>query len=570
MIAYHAPLRIEVLVALAKCGVVRNWRALVKSSASTMAYIAGVALVKGMVSWNARTRHASVGTRARQGGCMGRVLSKSKLVAYRQCPKRLWLEIHRPELREDSASAQARFKAGHLVGDIARQQYDPRSKGVLLNAQVDGFDQVFTKTQELLELNHPIFEAGFRTPEALAFADVMLPVRRGGKRAWKMVEVKSATTVKDYHRDDAAIQLFIARASGAPVAAAAVACIDSTWVYPGDGDYSGLLYETDVSSEAIGRDGEVAGWISDAQRVVASKHEPRAKMGRHCRDPFECSFSPYCLGLAPAAKHPLSLLPGALRKTLKTLVETQDINELSQVPDDLLSDKQLRVKQVTLSGEAYFDRAMAARALQPHKLPAYFMDFETIQFAVPIWKGTRPYQQIPFQFSVHRLSRTGALKHESFLDLSGRDPSLGFAKAVLEACGTQGPVFSYNASFEISRIRELGTRFPRLSAALNALAARVVDLLPVARDHYYHPAQEGSWSIKAVLPTLCPDLDYAQLDGVQDGGMAMDAFLEAVDAATSEARKAEIARQLIAYCALDTLALVRLWSAFSGSTLGSR
>ncbi len=496
---------------------------------------------------------------------MGRVLSKSKLVAYRQCSKRLWLEVHRPELREDSAQAQARFKAGHQVGDIARQQYDPRNKGALLDPQTEGFDAVFGRTRRLLDADQPIFEAAFRTTEALAFADVLLPVRKGSKRGWKMIEVKSATTVKDYHRDDVAIQVFIAQASGIAVVGAAVACIDSSWVYQGDSNYAGLLAETDVTAEALARDGEVKGWIADAHRVVAGKKEPDVKMGRHCRDPFECSFSAHCMSLCPAATHPISLLPGALRKPLQALIEEKGLTELRQLPDDLLNDKQLRVKKVTLSGKTFFDKAAATRALEPHKLPAYFMDFETIQFAVPIWKGTRPYQQIPFQFSVHRLSRTGAIAHESFLDLSGKDPSLQLAKALLEACGTQGPVFSYNASFEVSRIRDLATRFPRLATALNALSARVVDLWPVARDHYYHPAQEGSWSIKAVLPALCPDLDYAQLEGVQDGGMAMDAFLEALDPATTKERKAEIEHQLIAYCALDTLALVRLWSAFSGS-----
>lgn len=498
---------------------------------------------------------------------MARVLSKSKLVAFRQCPKRLWLEVHRPELREDSAHAQARFKAGYQVGDIARQRYDPRNKGALLDSQTEGFDEVFVRTRLLLEGNQPIFEAAFRTKEALAFADVLLPVRRGGKRGWKMIEVKSATKVKDYHRDDVSIQAFLARASGVPLLGAAVACIDSSWVYQGDGDYAGLLAETDITDESLAREGEVKSWIAGAHRIVASKKVPSIKMGRQCRDPFECSFSTHCLGLAPAAKHPISLLPGALRKPLQDLVEQKGLTELRQVPDELLSDKQLRVKQVTLAGKPYFDQVASARALQPHKLPAYFMDFETIQFAVPIWKGTRPYQQIPFQFSVHQLSRTGTLAHESFLDLSGKDPSLGFAKALLEVTGANGPVFSYNASFEVSRIQDLATRFPRLAKGLNALAGRVVDLLPVARDHYYHPTQEGSWSIKAVLPALCPDLDYAHLDGVQDGGMAMEAFLEALDPATTTERRAEIERQLIAYCALDTFALVRLWSAFSGSKL---
>ena len=501
------------------------------------------------------------------GGVVGRVLSKSKLIAYRQCPKRVWLEVHRPDLREDSAQAQARFDSGHQVGDIARRLYDPKGKGALLDPQKEGFDSAFARTRELLDSPQPIFEAGFRTEAALAFADVMLPVRKAGKLAWKMVEVKSATSVKDYHLDDAAIQVFVARATGVALATASVACIDSAWVYPGGGDYSGLLHETNVTDQALGREAEVRGWIADAQRVVADTQEPTVKMGKQCSAPFECGFSAYCQGLVLAAEYPISQLPGKFGKALQALIDAEDLTDLRDVPDDLLNDKQLRVKKAALSGRTFFDKTAAAQALAPHKLPAYFMDFETIQFAVPIWKGTRPYQQIPFQFSVHRLSRTGKLAHQSFLDLSGEDPSHGFAKALLEACGETGPVFAYNAGFEKSRIQELATRFPRLAVALSALAERVVDLLPVARAHYYHPDQEGSWSIKAVLPSLCPDLDYTQLDGVQNGGMAMEAYAEGLAATTTPERKAEIERQLIAYCALDTLALVRLWSAFSGSKL---
>ena len=140
---------------------------------------------------------------------------------------------------------------------------------------------------------------------------------------------------------------------------------------------------------------------------------------------------------------------------------------------------------------------------------------------------------------------------------------------MIAACGERGPVFVYNAGFEIARINELAGRFPRLAKALLAINARVVDLLPIAREHYYHPSQQGSWSIKKLLPAACPDLRYEDLDGVQDGGMAMDAFLEALAPLTLANRKAEIEKQLLAYCALDTYAMVRLWSVFSGQSLGS-
>lgn len=496
-----------------------------------------------------------------------RPLSKSKLLAFRQCPKRLWLEVHSPEARKDSTATQASFTVGHQVGDIARRLYDPKGKGSLIDPQTEGFDAAFERTQALLGANRPIFEAGFRAEGALAFADVMLPSKKGGKPGWRMVEVKSSTSVKDYHRDDAAVQSFIARAAGVPLTRIALAHIDNSWVYPGNENYKGLLVENDLTEEAFGRSEEVRGWIAEAQQVVAKKQEPRTATGAHCSSPYECGFFAHCQSEEPQAVHPIQWLPGRFGADLLAHIEAHGITELRDTPDALLSDKQQRVKDVTLSGQPYFDRKAAAQALAAHKLPAYFMDFETIQFAVPIWKGTRPYRQIPFQFSVHRLSRKGKLEQRAFLDLSGADPSKKFAEALIAACGERGPIFVYNAAFETTRIRELAERFPRLAKPLLALNERVVDLLPVAREHYYHPSQHGSWSIKAVLPALCPDLSYDDLDGVQDGGMAMDAFLEALAKETSKSRKAEIEQQLLAYCALDTYAMVRLWSAFTGKSL---
>lgn len=495
---------------------------------------------------------------------MGKHLSKSKLLAYRQCPKRLWLEVHRPELRADSAAAQASFAIGYQVGEMARMLYDPKGKGVLLDAQTDGYAPTFARTQELLAGKQPIFEAGFRIDGALAFADVLLPVRKGGKAAWRMVEVKSSTEVKDYHRDDAAIQSYVARSAGLELASIALAHIDSDWVYPGNGDYDGLLVEEDLTKEAFARAAEVRAWLQDAHKIVASNREPKVAMGEQCGTPFECGFCTHCGSQQPQAKHPISQLP---RKSpaLKAKIIEHELIELRDVPDDWLNPQQQRVKKAALTGKTYFDKAGAKASLAAHKLPAYFMDFETCQFAVPVWKGTRPYQTIPFQFSVHRLARSGKLEHQGFLDVSGNDPSLAFAKALIAACGERGPIFVYNASFEMARIKELAARFPKLKQPLLALNARVVDLLPVARENFYHPSQQGSWSIKAVLPAMFPnhpELDYAKLEGVQHGGMAMEAYAEAIRPDTTPQHKAEIERQLTAYCALDTLAMVRMWEFF--------
>ena len=176
----------------------------------------------------------------------------------------------------------------------------------------------------------------------------------------------------------------------------------------------------------------------------------------------------------------------------------------------------------------------------------------------------RPYQKMPFQFSVHKMGRGGKLTPYQFLDLSGKDPRPAFARDLLAACGDAGPIYVYNQSFEGGVLQELAKRLPRQAAALIRLRSRMVDLLPIAKKHYYHPSQNGSWSLKAVLPSIAPDLDYATLDGVHDGGMAMEAYREAIDPVTSPARKAAIERELRAYCERDTLALVRLWQFFTG------
>ena len=493
-----------------------------------------------------------------------RTLSKSKLMNYRQCPKRLWLEIHRPELKEESADTEARFAAGHQVGEIARQLYDPEGKGQLIDARQEGFDAAFARSAALLNGAQPIFEAGFKAGGALAFADVLLPIRKNGKRAWRMVEVKSSTSVKDHYHDDTAIQAFVVRNAGVPLAAIALAHIDSDWVYPGGGDYQGLLVESDLTEKAFSRAAEVKAWITSAQAVAGLAAEPSINTGRQCSEPYDCGFLGHCQGQEPQAEYPVHWLPRVQTKALKALIDDEGVTDLREVPDDLLNETQLRVKTHSLSGHAYFNAAGAAAALANHKMPAVFIDFETINFAVPIWKGTRSYQQIPYQFSAHRLSRTGELDHRSFLDLSGNDPSKAFAEALVAACGERGPVFVYNAAFEKGRISDLAERFPKLKRSLLAINDRVVDLWPVAKEHYYHPSQEGSWSIKKVLPAVAPDLSYDDLEEIQDGGMATSAYLEAITPGTAAARKAQIEQQLLAYCGLDTLAMVRLWKFFSG------
>ncbi len=492
-------------------------------------------------------------------------LSKSKLLAYRQCPKRLWLEIHRRDLMDLDAGSQSAMAQGHEVGAIARKIYDPEERGHFLDLEILGFRDLLSQSKALIDgTNAPLFEAGFTANGALALADILLPLDDGEGRTWRMVEVKSSTSVKDYHRDDAAIQAYVARAAGVPLQAIAVAHIDNTWSYPGNGDYRGLLMESDLTEEAFARAPEVASWIASAHAIAASVSEPLIMMGEQCNKPHACGFVNYCSQSSVTVEYPVSWLPAIKKKALKACI-AEGATDMREVPDHLLNAQQVRVKHCTVDQEIYFDAHGAASDLAAHLLPGYFLDFETTMFAVPIWAGTRPYQQIPFQFSLHVLSEAGDLRHLEFLDLSGDDPSRRFAEALVNACDEQGPVFVYSAKFEKGRIKELAERFPDLSIRLLAISKRMVDLLDIATERYYHPSQRGSWSIKKLLPAIAPDLGYGQLNGVQNGEMAMTAFREAIDTACLPERKAEIEEQLRAYCGLDTLAMVRIWAFFRGA-----
>ena len=198
---------------------------------------------------------------------MAKPLSKSKLVAFRICPKRLWLEVNMPALREDSAAVERSFTTGHEVGELAQRLYDPKGNAELIDIEALGFAAAFQRSKALLSAPKPvtIFEAGFRAGGALAFADIMMPAKsRGGATAWHMIEVKSSTEKKPYHEDDVAIQAYAALQSGLSLASIKLAHLDKTWIYQGGGNYDGLFTEVDLTATALARQDELANWVTDA------------------------------------------------------------------------------------------------------------------------------------------------------------------------------------------------------------------------------------------------------------------------------------------------------------------
>jgi len=485
---------------------------------------------------------------------MTRMLSKSRLMAFRQCPKRLWLQTFRRDLAVVDPAAQARFDAGHRVGEIARAL---RPGGRLIG-HVDDIGRAVQETREALAGTDDrlLFEAALQHGGVLVRADVL--ARRDGRCT--LVEVKSSTAVKPPHVEDVAIQAWVLQGAGLELESTRLAHIDNTFVYPGDGDYDGLLVEADLADDVQPLLEAIPHWVAEAQQVIAGDM-PGTDIGAHCTQPYACEFHDWCSRDEPA--YPVSILPRGA--ALAAELRAEGLRDLREVPEERLGNAvHVRIWRATRADAPEIVPAVAP-LLRDLPYPRSFLDFETIQPAIPLWAGTRPYQRIPVQWSCHIQAKPGRQVALGELVTSGEDPRRAFAESLLRAMPSEGPVFAYNAGFERGVLNEVAQALPDLAEPLQRIADRLVDLLPITRTHYYHPAMRGSWSLKAVLPTVAPDLDYANLDGgVKSGGDVESVYAEILDPATEACRRTALETALVTYCDRDTLALVRLVQFFEG------
>ena len=505
-------------------------------------------------------------------------LSKSRLLDYLQCPRRLWLQAHRPEAREQSTAMQLAFANGHEVGETARALVPG---GVLIDPPGHDLAEALRLTREQLAARppRPLFEATFERDGLLVRADLLLP----GPDGWTLAEVKSSSSVKDYHPTDVAIQRWTIEAAGGssgrrrgeaaglPIARTELWHVDTAFTYAGDGRYEGLFVREDIGEAVDARIAQVPDWLRGAKEVLAGP-EPAIAMGEQCTSPFDCPFQAWCAAQAgPQPEYPVTLLPNNKGKKLAAELLAEGYADLREVPPERIDDAELAmIARVTREGRPRLDPE-AARIVRALPYPRSYLDFETIGFAVPRWAGTRPYQQVPFQWTciVEHASgdaARGPLEQREFLDLSGADPSRPCAEALVRELPAEGPVIAWNAQFERGVIERLANRYPDLAKPLRSIAARLFDLLPVVRAHYYHPDMRGSRSIKAVLPTIGAGLDHAELGEVQDGTAAQAAYLEAVSEGTGEGRKKELGEGLRRYCGMDVRGMVGLAGFLSRSS----
>ncbi|MEQ1802616.1 MAG: DUF2779 domain-containing protein [Gammaproteobacteria bacterium] len=500
------------------------------------------------------------------------MLTKSHLLSARQCPRQLWLNHHRPDLiPRDHPATWRRANDGRIVGERARAALGP---GVWWPpGNPDPVAAAATALEEL-RANPATTAVEFPAVAGPLYirADTLIPVPGG----YLLSETKAKTfplkkdkvtpdKPEDHLVDDVAIQLWTLTNAGVPVPRAELNLLDGRWRYPGNGDYRGLFRTLDVTGEARVRTARVPAWVAEAEAILAGPM-PAVATGSQCRSPHVCPFITFCRPLdPPGPEHPLDLLPDTAGKNLaRKLHAAKGYTSLLEPEQAELTGKQAplyrRMQRAHRTGTAIRE-AGSRQILAAYPYPRYYLDFEAIDLAVPRWPGVRPYEHIPFQWSCHIERAPGVFEHAEFLDLSGEDPSRVFAAALAGTIDARdgGPIFVYNATYERLRLNELAERHPDVADAMHGYAGRLVDLLPLVRDHYYHPAMRGSFSIKKVLPVVAPDLDYGELDEVQEGTGAQVAYLyAALDPAVTPARRADLETKLRRYCQQDTWAMVEI------------
>lgn len=484
-------------------------------------------------------------------------LSKSRYTAGLQCLKRLYLTGHDPHLADPVGPVQqAIFDSGNRVGALARQQYPGGllvEEGPLQHARAE------SRTRRALQDDGipAIFEAAFTHERVRIRVDVL---RRAGKDEFDLIEVKSTTRVKDEHVNDVALQLHVLEGAGVSIRRAGLMHLDRGYVHPGgDYDLSKLFHLEDLTHEARGRLLVVNSQLDGMWSILRQNTPPPIEIGPHCTRPYVCPFYGHCHRDAPA--HPLHELyrisPGLLEE-LRGL----GLRDLRDLPEGevALSKVQDRQCLAIRTGKPIIDATLSKR-LKAYRYPVHFLDFETVNPGLPLYPGTRPYQMIPFQYSLHVLEKNGQLRHHEYLHGGTDDPRPGLARSLVEAARGAASVAAYS-NFEATRLRELADALPDLAGELRTIEGRVQDMLPLIRDHCYHQDFHGSFSIKNVLPALVPGAGYHDL-AIADGSLAGLAYAGMIDPATPTDRAVRLRAELLAYCKRDTEAMLKLFQAFA-------
>jgi len=483
-------------------------------------------------------------------------LSKSLYTKAIQCPKALWLKKYKKEvLSLPDTTALARFETGNVVGDLACQFF-PNGKEVVYKP--DDFVGMVETTQEWIEegVEH-IYEATFLYEGILVLVDILKVTPDGVE----IYEVKSSSSVKDIYLHDVSIQLYVLEQLGFRVKSSHLVHIDSSYVR-GDALVLDELFKiVDVSEEVNALQVGIPARLEEYEAYLSDKeNEPDIEIGSYCNKPYECDAKEYCWSVQRDIPEYSVFNIFNLGSKKQVELYERGIVKIEEIPDDfVMTAIQKQKVQNWKHQETYIDKKSINDFLETLTYPIYHLDFETFQQAIPEWRGISPYQQIPFQYSLHIEHSDGTLEHKEFLAEDGVDPRFELAQRLVRDIPQDVTVLAYNMSFEKGVNAKLAESFAEFSEHLLCINENIKDLmLPFQKKYYVTPQMKGSYSIKYVLPSLVPEMAqaYKSLNGIQNGGDAMNAFPKLFSMSMHE--KEETRRALLEYCKLDTLAMVEV------------
>ena len=490
-------------------------------------------------------------------------LSKSKYVAGMQCPKILWMDKNMPE--QKAKKDNSRVVIGNMVGDVAMSYFGDYTEVVFDRKNMNG---MIEETQRLLNANTEVIaEASFSHQGNFCSVDLLRKLDDG----YEIFEVKSSSATADsdprkveqQYLDDMAYQYYVLTNCGLDIKKVSLMVINKNYVRHGQLDLQQLFVLIDCTEQVQDMQGTIAGNIREIKTITTSNEEPLCQIGSRCDKPYECAYKDWCFRNLP--EHNVYDIGWSLWGSKKDEayqaghVTFADVLNSQIIP---LKDSQLmQVQTVVQNLPPHIEVDAIRQFLQTLTYPLYHFDFETYQQVIPLFDGVRPYQVIPFQYSIHIQETPGAdPTHKEFLAKEGVDARRELSERLCADIPRNVCVLAYYASFERSRIREMAAEFPDLAGHLLQIEANILDLADPFKDgHYYCREMGGSYSIKSVLPALCPDdpeLDYNSLSLIQNGGDAMNAYASLHEKSPEEVQ--EIRAALLAYCRLDTLAMVKV------------
>ncbi len=491
-----------------------------------------------------------------------KLISKSKFLDYLTCPKDAWFRIHKPDLPEFEINngLQNIFDEGYEVEEYAKNLFPNfvEPKGT--------WNEVISETSKLVaEQTQCIYQPTFAVNGFNMRSDFM---RWDDKnKRWDLYEVKSGTSVKEPpeirdHISDLAFQTSVLLQSGLTVGKKYLVHINNQYVRDGAIDCNKLFTIADCTDKVNVRLESIEDEMVTAKEYLSNKNEPTNGCDCHFKgrssqcESFEISHPE----IPDYSVHDISSI-GRKSKVLREWIKS-GVYEFNQIPDPtILSDKQQNQIRVHSTQKEEIDIEKLKNFCEPLTYPIYFVDYESVHPAIPMFDGYNPYVQMVYLASIHFIKEKGGnLEHTEYMHPDASDPGPPVARFLSDNIDPKGTVLVWNETFEKSRNRELGERYPEYKNVMERINNQVVDLaIPFKNHDYIHPDFEGSWSVKAVLPVLAKHLSYDEIAMYQSDNIDTDSWLEMINAKTSSNRKQELDSALREYCALDTFAMVEIF-----------